>query len=46
MPLTGRADPYIQFVLPHMDNETQEMLTLEDVHILHWQGTWACFNYS
>lgn len=34
MPQTGRADPYIQFVLTHMDHNTQEMLSLEDVHLL------------
>ena len=48
MPLSGRVDPYIQFVLAHQDHSTHQLLNLEDVHILDWpgQGLWACFNFA
>ena len=48
MPHSGKADPYIQFVLAHQDQSTHQLLDLEDVHILDWpgQGLWACFNFA
>ena len=38
LPPSGRVDPYIQLILPHQDQETHQMLDLEDVHLLDWPG--------